>query len=177
MKTHNLKGPVDTVRSVYMNIDGEDPDDPARDNRFDMVILTVYNADGNVTLEETYADGGERLTKRDLYFYDEAGRLASSEYQDMRGENVKWSRVNYTYDGKGRLESYRALGDTWETRIEYGKRNYPAKSITTMADTSRMTIPYRYDRRGRLVKEGSGSAAIDNSYKGKVLRESSREYY
>lgn len=177
LQNHNLRGPVESVKSRHMSIDGDDPDDPGRDSRFDMVIVTVYNKDGNVTMEETYTGGGEKPAKRDIYIYDAAGRLAASEYHDLSSEEVKWSRINYNYDGKGRLESYRALGDTWETRIEYGKGNFPARSVTTMADTSGMVVRYEYDRRGRLVKEGSGSAEIRNRYKGNVLRESIRKYY
>ncbi len=174
---NNLKGDVAVVTSRYINInEGDDPDDPDCNTDFDIVIVSHYNRQGNITLEETFAEGGSRLSQRDTYVFDETGtRVLNSEYQNLLKNSISW--VHYEYDQAGRLEKYYGAGTDWEASYEYGKRGYPEKLITIIGDTGRVVTQFEFDRRGQLIREGS----VTMEYDGDVMRlrsgDSFREEY
>lgn len=163
MQKNNLQGAILRTESRYLNLDGRSIDDPGRTTEFDILIVSQYNERGNIVTEETYGDGGERLTKRDLYIYDSTGtRLLSSEYHDLLNNTITW--MHYKYDGRGRLDAYHPVGNEWTALYRYRSRGYPASLTTIAGDTVNSRKVFRYDRRGRLKSDSYGSYVTRYEY-------------
>ncbi|MCD8102428.1 MAG: hypothetical protein LUE26_07680 [Alistipes sp.] len=163
VQKHNLRGDILRTESRYLNLDGRSADDPGRPTEFDILIVSEYNPQGNIVSEETYGDGGQRLTKRDVYVYDTTGtRLLSSEYHDLLNNKVTW--ILYKYDSRGRLDTYHPVAGEWTAGYRYGRRGYPSSVTTVAADTVNSRKVFTYDRKGRLKTDAYGNYVTRYEY-------------